>query len=149
SPVYPSTVLETAEGYVGVTALTWQQWTGLCNLIGRPEVAHIPHYATSAQRILYADEIDEILIPIFKQQPTAHWVAGGDAGPIPITPAPLPRDLPALPHWRDRGSFAAIAAAPALGPTLPFHFGFDGVKRPRPNGGARGPLSGIVVADFT
>lgn len=149
SPVYPSTVLETRDGHVGVTALTWAQWTALCDLIGRPDVAKVPHYATSAERVMYADEIDEILIPVFKTQANAHWVAAGNRMRIPITPAVHPGELPGQPHWSARGSFSAVDGAPVMGPTLPIHFAFDGVKRPRPSGGARGPLTGVVVADFT
>jgi crotonobetainyl-CoA:carnitine CoA-transferase CaiB-like acyl-CoA transferase len=149
SPVYPSTVLKTRDGHVGVTALTWAQWTGLCEIVGQPDLAEIPYYATSAERVLFADVIDEVLIPIFLEQTTAHWVEAGDRRHVPITPALRPGELPSAPHWRDRGSFAAIDGTGVQGPTLPFRFSHDGVTRPRPNGGAQGPLTGIKVADFT
>lgn len=148
-PVYPSTVLETTDGHVGITALTAAQWRAFCELIGRPDVAKIPRYSTSGERVLYADEIDEILIPIFRQRPSAHWVEAGLRMKVPITPAVAPGDLPGEAHWRERGSFEPIPGARAQGPTLPIRFQFDGVTRPRPNGGQDGPLTGVKVADFT
>ena len=149
APVYPSTVVETLDGYVGITALTWAQWTAFCKLAGRPEVALIPKYATSGERIFFADEIDEIFLPIFRQQTSAHWVEGGDRMHIPITPAPRPGELPDMPHWRGRGAFAEVDGTGIQAPTLPYRFTFDGVKRPRPSGGPKGPLDGVKVADFT
>jgi crotonobetainyl-CoA:carnitine CoA-transferase CaiB-like acyl-CoA transferase len=149
SPVYPSTVMKTRDGHVGITALTWAQWTGLCEITGQMELADIPYYATSAERVLFADPIDEVLVPIFREQTTAYWVEAGDRRHVPITPAERPGALPAQPHWQSRGSFAPVDGAGAEGPTLPYRFSYDGVARPRPAGGALGPLTGIKVADFT
>ena len=83
-------------------------------------------------------------------RPTAYWVEQGDELRIPITPATTPRELPNYPHWRDRGSFAPVSeGGPALGPTLPFRFVFEGEAKARPRGGPAGPLEGVRVADFS
>ncbi len=150
SPVYPSSVYATRDGSIGVMALTPAQWSALCEMIGRPDVAEDPRFATSATRTVHADEIDSILAPALATQPSSHWVDGGVRHRVPITPAPKPRDLPGHAHWGARNSFAPIAGSPgAAGPTLPYRFSFDGVTRPRPSGGARGPLTGIRVVDFS
>jgi crotonobetainyl-CoA:carnitine CoA-transferase CaiB-like acyl-CoA transferase len=149
TPVYPSSIYATTDGHVGVTALTPGQWSALCELIGRPELTQDPRLATSADRTVCADELDAILEPIIAQKPTDYWVQAGERGRIPITPAPRPSDLPKMDHWRGRGSFAQIAGSGVQGPTLPFRFSFDGVTSPRPNGGPRGPMTGVRVADFS
>lgn len=149
APVYPSSIYAAANGHVGVTALTPAQWAALCALIERPDLASDPRLATSAERTVHADELDTVLKPLIARRPTAYWVEAGERLRIPITPAPRPRDLPGLTHWAGRGSFAPVDGTGAYGPTLPFRFSFDGVTAPRPGGGARGPLSGVRVADFS
>ena len=148
SPTCPNNIYRSADGWVGVTALTYHQWTQLADLIGRPELAREPRFVNSIQRLGHADEIDALLSPALIKRPTAYWVESGDARRIPITPALPPRELPQHPHWRDRGSFAPVSPG-VLGPTLPFRFIFEGETKPRPRGGGAGPLEGVRVADFS
>jgi len=150
SPTCPNNIYRTADGHVGVTALTYPQWSALTGLIGRPELASDPRFISSLHRLAIADEVDAILAAELARQPTAHWVAGGDRLHVPITPATPPRELPSYPHWQGRGSFAPVRAGEAAqGPTLPFRFTFEGETRPRPRGGPAGPLEGVRVADFS
>jgi crotonobetainyl-CoA:carnitine CoA-transferase CaiB-like acyl-CoA transferase len=149
NPLYPASVYETTDGHVGVTTLTPAQWAALCGLIGKPEHSTDARFATSAERTVHGDEIDEFLIPLIAEKPTDYWVEAGIRLRIPITPSPRPRDLPKLPHWQGRGSFATLGETGALAPTLPFRFSFDGVTQARPVGGPRGPLEGVRVADFS
>jgi crotonobetainyl-CoA:carnitine CoA-transferase CaiB-like acyl-CoA transferase len=150
SPTCPNNIYPTTDGYVGVTALTFPQWSALAGLIERPELATHPLFIGSLQRLAIADDVDEILRAVLATRPTAYWVGEGDKLRIPITPALPPRELPDYPHWKTRGSFAAVAAgAAAQGPTLPFRFTWEGEAKPRPIGGPAGPLDGVRVADFS
>ena len=150
SPTCPNNIYQTTDGHVGVTALTFPQWRALSGLIGRPELATDPRFITSLHRLAIADEVDAILTDAMATRSTAHWVSEGERLRIPITPATPPRELPDYPHWRDRGSFAAVAeGSAAKGPTLPFRFVFEGETKPRPRGGPAGPLEGVRVADFS
>ncbi len=149
APTYPSSLYQTSDGYAGITALTPAQWAATLALIGRSDLASEPRFASSLQRLACADEIDALLQPLFAGKPTAWWVEAGERLRIPITPAPRPADLPGLAHWADRGAFARIEGQVIAAPTLPFHFTFDAVRRPRPDGGAAGPLDGVRVADFS
>jgi crotonobetainyl-CoA:carnitine CoA-transferase CaiB-like acyl-CoA transferase len=151
SPTYPNGIYSTADGVVGLTALTPPQWAALCASIGQPELASDPRFITSLERLAQADVIDEILKPALTGRTTAEWVAEGDRRRIPITPVPRPGEMDGVPHWRDRGSFAPIgdiAGAPK-GPTLPFRMSWDDVAAPRPSGGPLGPLQGLRAADFS
>jgi crotonobetainyl-CoA:carnitine CoA-transferase CaiB-like acyl-CoA transferase len=151
APTCPATSYRTVEGWVGVTALTPAQWKSLCILVGRPQAADEPRFATSAERLMAADEIDDFLAPVFLQRCSAEWAALGDRHRIPITTMPTPAELPDEPHWRAREAFAAVGDAGAMGPTLPWRVTFDGQARPRWTGdpAAPGPLVGLRVADFS
>lgn len=149
APTWPSSLYRATDGWVGVTALTYPQWAAFAELIGRPELAAEPRFFTALQRILEgADEIDVACREAIAKQPVAFWVENGDAKRIPITPALPPRELPRHPHWQGRGAFASTAGN-ALAPTSPWRFTFEGERRPRPTGGAAGPLEGVRVADFS
>jgi crotonobetainyl-CoA:carnitine CoA-transferase CaiB-like acyl-CoA transferase len=147
-PTYPCSSLRTADGWVGVTALTPAQWWSLCDIIGRPEAGYDERYETSYERLLLGDEIDAILEPVFRTRTTAEWVAAGDANRVPITPMPTPGELPGMPHWTARGAFAAFDDSGVRAPTLPFRTTFDGVTGSwKPRGPA--PLDGLRVIDFS
>jgi crotonobetainyl-CoA:carnitine CoA-transferase CaiB-like acyl-CoA transferase len=147
-PTYPCSSLRTADGWVGLTALTPSQWFALCELIGRLDLAYDERFETAYERLLLADEIEPVLADIFRTRTTADWVAAGDTAKIPLTPMANPLELPDQPHWAARGDFAAFDARGVRAPTLPFRMGFDGHQRPwRPERVA--PLAGLKVADFS
>lgn len=149
APTYPCNIYATADGYAGVTALTYPQWAALAELVGRPDLAAEPRLRATLQRLQAADEIDAVLVPAFRSRPTDFWVREGDARRIPITPAPPPAELPALPHWRARSAFEPLAGGEVQTPGLPFRMTYDGATQARPGGGAAGPLAGVRVADFS
>jgi len=148
SPTCPCNFYRTTDGYVGVTALTYAQWSALTRLVGRPDLAALPHLATTLQRLVVGEQLDAVLAPIFATRPTDFWVEQGDILRIPITPAPPPLELPNLPHWRGRGAFEPLAGG-ALAPSLPFRFTFEGERKASAGGGPAGPLDGVRVADFS
>jgi crotonobetainyl-CoA:carnitine CoA-transferase CaiB-like acyl-CoA transferase len=148
APTYPGTSYRTADGWAGVTALIPAQWRALTELIGRPELADDPRFTTSVDRLLLADEVDEILAPVFSTRTTGEWVAAGMRRRIPIAPMTPPGALPGVAHWRARGSFAALDGTAIEAPTLPFRMSFDGVTAAAPPGGPEGPLAGLKVVDF-
>jgi crotonobetainyl-CoA:carnitine CoA-transferase CaiB-like acyl-CoA transferase len=148
SPTCPCNFYRTTDGYVGVTALTFAQWSALTRLVGRPDLAAMSHLSTTLQRLAVGAELDAVLAPIFATRPTDYWVEQGDAMRIPITPAAAPLDLPDLPHWRGRGAFEPLADG-AKAPSLPFRFTFEGERKAKPRGGPSGPLDGVRVADFS
>ncbi|HEX3919585.1 MAG TPA: CoA transferase [Caulobacteraceae bacterium] len=149
APTCPCRIYRTSDGWAGLTALTYPQWAALAGLIGRPELAAEARLATSLQRLAVGDELDVLLAAEFLKRPTDDWAREGIARRIPITPAPPPSELPALPHWRDRGAFEPVAGGAAQGPATPFRFHFEGERKPRTGGGPAGPLDGVRVADFS
>ena len=147
-PTYPCNSYRSADGWVGVTALTPAQWRALSRMLGHPEWGEEPRFATSLERFVLADEIDALIAPHFPSRTTAEWVALGDANRVPITFMPRPGELPSVPHWRERGAFAPFDDSGVEAPTLPFRMRFDGVAAPVRGGTSEAPLRGLKVIDF-
>lgn len=148
---YPMGIFKTADGWLGVTALTPAQWKALARLVGHAEWAEDPNLATSLDRVARADRLDAEFSRILATRTTNEWLIEGQACRIPLAPVPRHVELLATAHWRERGSFAPLPGThPAIGPGLPFRLEFDGVRRdvgsPAP---AQKPLRGLRVIDFS
>ena len=58
--------------------------------------------------------------------------------------------LPAVEHWRSRGSFARLPGMTASAPTLPFRLRHDGIRpAARPDQPLGAPLQGVRILDFS
>jgi len=155
SPTYPQTIYRAADGWIGVTALTPQQWQALCEMIGLPDLARDPAYATTDQRMAAANEIDALLAPALLKHKADDLLLEGQRRRVPLGPVPTTAELLATPHWRERNSFRAFnGKVPAFeGPAMPFRLrarGGNGAATPRAGGdAAAGPLSGLRVLDLS
>lgn len=63
------------------------QWQRLCRMLGHPELAVDPHFATNPARVQHRNELIAVLQEIFLTQDTAFWlreitVAGIPCGPV-------------------------------------------------------------------
>ncbi len=59
--IVPYNVYPASDGYVLILAADNHRWRRLCELIGRPELAEDPRFATLKARAAKVDEIDEII----------------------------------------------------------------------------------------
>lgn len=71
-----------------------RQFAALCRIIGRPDWAADPRFATNPARVEHRDALIERLDPVFRQRPAEAWVsdllaAGIPSGPINDIPAVL------------------------------------------------------------
>ncbi|HEX4740131.1 MAG TPA: CoA transferase [Caulobacteraceae bacterium] len=149
-PSYPCSSYPASDGWVGVTCLTPAQWRALCRLLGRPDLAEDPRFATTYERLMLGDEVDAAIASLFSARTQAEWVRLGVEHRIPIAPMTRPGELPRVEHWRDRGAFERFGHGEAVGPSLPWRMTFDGVVAEPwiPKGEGR-PLGGLRVADFS
>jgi CoA:oxalate CoA-transferase len=65
--IVPYNVYPASDGYVLILAGDNHRWRGLCALIGRPELAEDPRFATAKARSANVDEVDEMLAAWTKQ----------------------------------------------------------------------------------
>lgn len=149
-PVYPQTIFPAEDGWIGVTALTPQQWQGLCELIGLPDLAKDPDFATTDKRLANCDRLDTILGPALRRHKAAYLLEEGQRRRVPMAPVPTMEQVLTTPHWRTRDSFRAFVGG-FEGPAMPFRLqprspapAWDGE---RPQG--QGPLAGLRVLDLS
>ena len=104
-----------ADRWVTIAVTTEEQWRRLAAVIGRPELAAAPEYATAAARRENQGELDKII---------GEWTAGRDIGEItrqlqaqgiPAAPALRGPDLLENEHYRERGTFNQVNH-PQVGP---------------------------------
>ncbi|MPZ99538.1 MAG: hypothetical protein GEU80_09440 [Dehalococcoidia bacterium] len=63
--LHPTTLLPCADGWYGVNALP-AFWPAYCYLIGHPELVDDPRFASNADRMEHADELDAIAFEAFE-----------------------------------------------------------------------------------
>jgi crotonobetainyl-CoA:carnitine CoA-transferase CaiB-like acyl-CoA transferase len=154
SPTYPQTIYPAADGWIGVTALTPQQWRGLCEMVGLPELARDPAYATTDQRMAAADQVDALLAPALAKRSAAALLLEGQKRRVPLGPVPTTEELLETPHWRERNSFRKFKgnAFGFEGPAMPFRLNGRGPAPPAlpaPKAQGVGPLAGLRVLDLS
>jgi crotonobetainyl-CoA:carnitine CoA-transferase CaiB-like acyl-CoA transferase len=172
---HPAGVYETASGWLGLFTHTQAQWGSLCDAIGRPDLAHDPAYATGADRMAHADEIDALLVPALRTRSAREWFDELRARRFPAVLVPTMQELLKQSVHRERGAFVRVGlgdAASFEAPAVPLRLGDAGPLRggraargdddppqrpgwqrralpPQPAPVAALPLEGVRVLDLT
>ncbi len=71
--VAPTGIYETADGWVSITVVRPFEWTAFCKAIDRTDLGEDPRYKSSIDREPHTTDLNAILRPLLKSQPTAHW----------------------------------------------------------------------------
>jgi crotonobetainyl-CoA:carnitine CoA-transferase CaiB-like acyl-CoA transferase len=119
-------VLECADGHVELLTLEQHQWTGLVDLLGRPDWATDPALSDSLERSRQGAAINRRIRAWAKTMRVADLVARGQAAGVPLAKYNSPADVLSDPHERERGLFAPapIEEAGMLDMLVaPFQFG--------------------------
>ena len=122
-PTFPMGCYQCRDGWLGITVLTPDQWRSWCALLGRPDLAGEPRFATSPQRLEYADELEAIHGPILLTRTAREWFEEGLRRRIPLIMVPSMADLLSEPVHQARGAFGTvrIGTAEFRAPVLPQH----------------------------
>lgn len=151
----PAGIFRARDGWVGICALTPQQWEGFCTLVGRPDLMENPLFSSFGGRLKNKEALWAEINPLLAKRDSADLALAGQELRVPVTQVPDHAELLASPHWQARDSFRplSIDAGTARAPGLPFRISHASgkpaaCKAPRACGGA-GPLQGIRVVDFT
>ena len=83
----PTSCYECLDGYINVAATGQVMWLALCDAIGKPELKNDPRFITEPLRVKNRDDLNKILIDIFKVKEKSYWVdllnqVGVPTGPI-------------------------------------------------------------------
>lgn len=78
-------------------------WRDTCDIVGRPDLADDPRFATQSLRARNQQELAAILQPIFATRPAADWLAAFDGLGVPCAPINDFAEILSDPHVQDRG----------------------------------------------
>lgn len=70
----PAALFQTADGYIVISAYFSHQWLRFCRIIGKPEIASDPRFATNELRLAHEEELYDLLDPIIRSRTTQEWL---------------------------------------------------------------------------
>lgn len=100
--IVPYQPFATADGHVIIAAGNDKLWQGVCRVIGAPELADDPRFATNPDRVRGRAVLVPILEARLRTRPTAHWLAVLEAEGVPAAPILKVSEMAADPHLAAR-----------------------------------------------
>ncbi len=88
------------------------EWAALCNVIGKPDMAHDPRFATADSRLKHHDEIDRLLTAWTKGQEKFAVMEQLQNAGVPAAPVFDSRDSNLNPHYWSRGFLEKVDFPP-------------------------------------
>ncbi|MCY3641619.1 MAG: CoA transferase, partial [Gammaproteobacteria bacterium] len=122
-PTYPLGVFPCRDGWLGVTVLTPSQWHAFCELLELDDLADVPLFQTSIERLRSID----VLEPLIREKLLLHsaeelFYRGQEAG-IPLARVPTMEELFGVDQFLHRKAFADAILPDGFRlqtPTVPF-----------------------------
>jgi crotonobetainyl-CoA:carnitine CoA-transferase CaiB-like acyl-CoA transferase len=84
--IVPYQAFRATDGYVIVGAANDSMFTRLCDVVGLPELAHDPRFATNADRVANRQELEPLIGDRLVQAPVAEWVNKISAAGVAVAP---------------------------------------------------------------
>lgn len=133
----PYQAIRTADGYINIGAANQRNWLRLVDIIGHPELADDPRFATGDVRMQNRHALEEVLNGIFSERPSAAWLAMLEDGGFPAGPVSSIREMHADPQAIDRDMVPTLHHATAgdvqaIGLAVKFTETPGGVRGPAP-----------------
>jgi crotonobetainyl-CoA:carnitine CoA-transferase CaiB-like acyl-CoA transferase len=110
TPTYPMGVYRCREGWLGITVVTPQQWTSLCELLGMDDLAHHPDYHMGPDRLRFADTLEPRIIAALATDTAARWFERGLQARLPFAIVPDMAGVLATQAFRERGAIVPLRA---------------------------------------
>jgi formyl-CoA transferase len=101
--IVPYQVMPAADGHFMLAVGNDAQFRRCCEVIGAPELADDPRYATNAARVAHRDTLVPLLADILRTRPAAEWLARLEAATVPCGPVNTLDAVFASEQSRDRG----------------------------------------------
>jgi CoA:oxalate CoA-transferase len=107
--ICPTGVFRGKQGYLVIMAFLDHNWVELCRIMGRPDVAKDPRYATNAARVEHRSEVVTLIEDwLASTESDEAATAALQASRIPVAPVLSIAQAVAHPHLRQRGTVRTI-----------------------------------------
>ncbi len=93
------------EPWIAIACETDAQFAALCAVMGRPELAHDPRFATAAARKAHEEDLDRLIAAWTADQDKGELFHRLQAAGVPCGPVLNPAEVFCDPHLRARGFF--------------------------------------------
>ncbi len=110
-----------------------RQFAALCDLIGQPDLAVDPRFATNPARVAHRDALIAHLNAAFADQPAAAWIAGALDRDIPAGAVNTVSDALTDPQVAARGLIHEIDGVPMVGSPVGFSQTPPEIRLPPPD----------------
>lgn len=104
----PSQVFRCIDGWLTVQAGFEEAYQSLCRLIGRPDLAEDPRFATRTDRVIHVEELEPELAAGLATQSVAYWFEHLSAAGVICAPIYAPGEAFDDPHIVARGVRRAV-----------------------------------------
>ena len=84
--IVPYQVMPAADGYFMLAVGNDGQFARFCDVIGHPELATDPRYATNTARVAHREVLVPLLQQVLRTQPAAYWLDGLEKAVVPANP---------------------------------------------------------------
>ena len=84
--IVPYETFETADRPIAIAVGSERQWPRLCEVLGRPELAADPRFATNGDRVVNRAALRPILAARLRELGATEWLAALDSASIPCAP---------------------------------------------------------------
>ena len=122
----PYNVYECTDGHIAIICVREHHWTNLLDVIGRPELADDPRFASQAARAEYEDDVDAVVAPWLRERPKYEAAEILKQNRIPAAPVRDLLEVTADAHMHERGMLHDVDH-PVMGkivlPSSPMRFG--------------------------
>ena len=105
----PMGLYATRDGAINVAAPWGRLWEGFSTVLGPPELAHDPRYATAALRASNRDVLDGEIAARLRERDSADWLARLHAAGVPAGPVNDVAEVFADPQVRHLGMAVPVA----------------------------------------
>jgi formyl-CoA transferase len=123
--VVPANTYPCADGHVYLAVALDKHWRVLAGVLGRPELARAPGWATNEERRAHREAVNELIGAWCKGQTVAEVVSTLDGAGLTVEPVRSFAEVAADPHVHARGMLPETvlhngSSAPLTGPAVKF-----------------------------
>jgi len=133
----PYQAFPTQDGWINVGGANQANWERITQVIGRPELARDPRFASNADRMRNLAQLTPILADELRRRPSAAWIERFEAAGVPVGPVHQIGDMLSDPQVAARDMVIEVdhpraGRTKALGTPIKFPEARGDLTRPAP-----------------